>query len=233
MRKTARTLGILIGIGVALLAGCGGGGSSSGPATSTLSFPLQTGFRALIVAGSSNNFTISGTCGGTATLTRGAATASTFEGLAGFSYVSTLTANLTNCTPATLAATATNYFDTNYAPLGSSTPAGEYTKFVTVPPPIPASVKVGDTANYATQTNYADSTKAVVTGQEFLSYVIEADTASTAIVNLISKSYDTSNQLLSTEQNRFRIAADGTLTVVSVDIQFSTTSTTHLLLTKS
>ena len=66
-----------------------------------------------------------------------------------------------------------------------------------------------------------------------LSYVVEADTANTAIVNLISKAYNTANQPLFTQQGRYRIAADGTLSVMTIDIQYSTTSTTHLIYTKS
>ena len=92
---------------------------------------------------------------------------------------------------------------------------------------------MGDTAVYATLTTYTDSTKTVTTGQRILSYVVEADTADTAIVNLISKGYNTSNQLLFTQQSRLRISASGALTAVSIDVQYSTTSTNHLVYTKT
>ncbi len=52
-------------------------------------------------------------------------------------------------------------------------------------------------------------------------------------INLISKRYDNAAQLLGTQQTRYRIATNGALTIVSIDIQFSTTSSTHLVLTKS
>jgi hypothetical protein len=60
--------------------------------------------------------------------------------------------------------------------------------------------------------------------------VIEADTATTAIANLISKKYNASNVLTSTEQDRYRIAADGSLTLISIDIQYANGSTTHLFM---
>lgn len=215
----------------ALFSGCGGGGDS--PPGTDPSFPLLAGYRARISAGATDNFTVSGTCTGTATFSESAPTAATFEGVQGFATVQTATLSLINCTPATGSVSGTSYHDSNYAPLGTSVPDLVYEKFATTPSPLPASVKVGDTAVYATLTAYTDSSKSVTTGQEVLSYVIEADTAGTAVVNFIARSYDTSNQLLSTQQSRYRIAADGTLTTISVDLQYSTTSSTHLVFTKA
>jgi hypothetical protein len=232
--RASRKLVLVVGAAISLLAGCGGGGGDSGGATTTVSsFPLQAGYRARIAGGSTDNFTVSGTCTGAATFTNGAATAATFEGVSGFAAAQTGTVSFTNCTPATNAVSGTGYYDGSYTPLGSSIPNVEYTKYLTAPPPIPTSVKVGDTAVYATLNTYTDSTKSVTTGQRILSYVVEVDTANTAIVNLISKGYNASNQLLFTQQSRYRIAADGTLSAVSIDVQYSTTSTTHLVYTKS
>ena len=86
---------------------------------------------------------------------------------------------------------------------------------------------------YATVTVYSDSTKTTTTGQRQLSYVVESDSASTAFVTLITKSFNTANQLLFTQQSKYRIAADGTLNIVTIDVQYSTTSTTHLIYTKA
>ncbi len=217
----------------ALIAGCGGGGGDSGSsATTTTNYPLQAGYKTRISAGVTDNFSITGTCAGTATITTSSATASTFETITGFSAAQTVTVNFTNCVPASNAVSGTIYFDTNYTPLGSSIPGTEYVKFATLPPVIPASVKVGDTAVYATLNTYTNSTKTTATGQRLLSYVIEADTSNTVIANLISKGYNSANQLLFTQQGRYRVAADGTLTIISIDVQYSTTSTNHLVYTK-
>ena len=59
--------------------------------------------------------------------------------------------------------------------------------------------------------------------------VVEPDTASTAIVNAISKRYNQSGQLLYTSQSRRRIDASGTTTPLSSDIQYATTSTLRLV----
>lgn len=218
-----------------LLAACGGGGgdgdADAGPTASVLSFPLQAGYRARIAAGSIDNFSVSGTCKGSATVTNGAATASNFEGVTGYAAPETATVNLTNCTPATISLSGTNYYDEAYSPLGSSIPGVEYSKYEFLPSAIPASVRVGDAANYLTFDTYTDSSKSVRTGQEVLSYVIEAETSTTAIANLSVRSFDTSNRLLFTEQSRYRIAADGTLTFLSVD-GVDTASGDRLILTR-
>ena len=208
---------------VALLSACGGGGGGgtaapSGPVASTLSFPLQSAYSALIASGATRTATISGTCSGTASSTAAAATGgATFEGIAGrLSAVSTQTTNLTNCTPASSTRTLTEYFDTNYVPLGFNTSGGLYGVFLT-PPLFPLSVTVGNTGTIGTENLYADSTKSVAAGTQDLSYVIEADTASTAIVDLILRSFDTAHVLTATQHSRYRIAVTGPLIQVSFD----------------
>ena len=232
---------LLLAVGVSACGGGGGGGGSpppSGPVTSTLTFPLRSGWNTRIANGQTTTLTANGTpatqttdglCSGTATETVGpATTVTTFEGAPALSAVTVFTNSFTNCVPASQATTGTSYYDSNYLPLGFNIQGGDYGVFLT-PPTIPNSVKVGDVAIIGTETLYTNSTKAVGTGRQDLSIVVEPDTASTAIVNLIFKEYNVSSQLLSTEQDRYRITSTGALTLVSVDIQYATTSTLHLV----
>ncbi len=226
----------IFGLSVAVLLGACGGGSApasapAGPVASTLSFPLKGAYSALVAAGETKSLTVSGTCPGTANVTRAAATGgATFEGVSGrLSAVSTLTMNLTNCSVASIASTSTSYYDTNYTPIGSNTVGGNYGVFLTLPV-IPTSVTVGSTAVLGAQTLYTTSTKAVLAGQRIASYVVEPDTANTAIVNFISKEFNASNVLLATEQDRYRISSSGTPVLVSIDVQAANGSTTHLVL---
>lgn len=227
MKKT-----FLLLIASLILVSCGGGGGGGDTSTPSpvTSFALQAGYKAYVAASHRDNFNVSGTCNGTATVTSSIPTAATFEGIAGYSTTSTVTLNVTNCTPATSSVTGTDYYDANYNSVGAST-GGEYSVALTVLP-LPTSVKVGDTAVYAAATTYSDSTKTTVTGRRELSYIVENDSSTTAFVTAINKRYNTSNQLLSTSQEKYRIAGDGTLTLLSTDVQLSTTSTTHLLYTK-
>ena len=199
--------------------GSGGGSSPSGPVTSTLSFPLQAGFKSFIANGFSKAFTISDYCSGSGTRTTApASTGATFEGVSALSSVTTVTGSYTNCTPASFASSSTSYVDTNYNLLGDV--GTNYGVWLT-PPTIPTSVSVGATAIAGTENYYTDSTKATGKGRMGASFVIEADTSSTAIVNLISKIYDVSSVLTATQQSRYRMTSTGALTPISIDLQYA------------
>jgi hypothetical protein len=145
-----------------LLTSCGGSGSSpasstpasSAPVTSTLSFPLQSGYKALIASGYSKIFTSSLGCSGTGTLATGAANMpATFNGTTGVSASQTLTTSYTNCTPPTSASTQTFYYDSNYNLLG--TIGADFAIYLTPMAMPPTSVNVGSTGVLGTQTHYA------------------------------------------------------------------------------
>ncbi len=192
---------------------------------------MQSAYRSVVANGMSRSFTISGTCSGSGSRTTSPAnTATTFEGAPAFSATSTFTLTFTNCTPASIASTSTSYSDTNYDPRGFNSVGVNYGVYLT-PLVIPTTVMVGGTAVLGTETLYTDSTKSTPNGRVDLSYVVEADTATTAIINLISKNYNASGTLTATEQNRYRINATGTLTPTVFDIQYSNGSTTHLIFT--
>ena len=224
----------LAAAGALALSACGGGGDAAAPAgttTSSLSLPLKSAYAAAVASGYSKTYAVSGTCNGTATDTRGAASGgASFEGASGvLSAVQTLTISFTNCTPVSTAATATDYYDTSYNPLGSSIVGSAYHVYPAALT-IPASVTVGSTGTIGTSNNYSSSSKTTLLGQTAISYVVEPDTATTAIVNLITRTTDAAGHLTSTEQDRYRIAATGAAVPVSIDIQYAFTSTTHLFL---
>jgi hypothetical protein len=201
-------------------------------ATSTISYPLLSGYKAMVANGLSKSFAVTGTCTGSGTKSASpATTAATFEGVAGLSATSTLTMSLTGtgCTPS-IAQSSTSYFDNTYLPRGMNSVGVNYGIFLTAPI-LPATAIVGSTGLIGTLTLYTSNTKLTGNGRIDSSYVIEADTASTGIFNLISKSYNASGTLTATEQDRYRITSTGALTPISIDIQYANTSTAHLLLT--
>ena len=214
-----------------LITACGGGGGGGSVVTpvvaSTNAFDINSGYRRLISTGFQKTFTVGGGCTGSLTITAApATTTATFEGTNVLSGVSVSTLSLTNCTPASSSSTATRYYDTNYTPLGVST-ASEYTVQNGIPT-LPISALVGGVGIVGSANTYTDNTKATPTGRDDTSYVMEADTATTAILNLITKTYNSSGNLRLTQQNRYRVAADGSLTFLSFDMQYSLTSTLHL-----
>lgn len=225
---------LAVAISTTFLAACGGGGGGdtvTGPIASTLSFPMLSGYKAIVASGLSKSFTVSGTCSGSGTKSSSpAATTATFEGVAGLSATSTLTMSLTGtgCSPS-VAQSSTAYFDTNYIPRGFNSVGVNYGVYL-IPLVIPTSVSVGGTGILGSETLYTDSTKTTGNGRIDQSYVIEADTANTAVVNLIAKIYNASGTLTATEQDRYRITSTGTLTPTSIDIQYANSSTAHLFL---
>jgi hypothetical protein len=227
----------LLGL-VTLLTACGGGGGdsgSSGPVVSTTSFPFSTANANLINNGYTHNYTLTGwqivngvqyNVTGSGTIAQSAAAASTFEGQAALLNTQTSTGTVTaNGQSAPLPTTTVQQYSTsNYVPLGY-VDSGEYCVMQGTPT-IPATVKVGDTAVLGTYTCYANSSKTTVLGTSKMSYVIEADTANTAIINIKEEDYDASSTLTFTSQQRWRIDVNGGVSFVSVTAADTTYSYT-------
>ena len=224
-------------IGAVLLSACGGGGgdfAQTSPApTPVTSFALRSSQNSQTTNAKVSNYAVTGTCLGSAHTSSSAPASAIFEGNPAFAVTTTATLTFTNCTPESSAATIVTYTDSNYVSVGSSSAGVSYGKYLIPPISLPTSVKIGDTAVYGTENMYTDSTKQTSMGQRTYSFVIEQDGASTttAIVNFISRNFNTANQLLLTSQSRTRITVDGVRTPVSIDLQYSTTSTKHLILT--
>ena len=95
----------------AMLSGCGGGGGGdAAPQASVMGFPLQSAYAAFIAGGSATNYSVSGSCHGTATISQSAPSPAVFGGVSGASASQTVTITFTDCTPATNAVTTTAYY---------------------------------------------------------------------------------------------------------------------------
>lgn len=231
-------LALVGALSASLLAACGGGGggytaTTTPPAVeSTDSFALSVGYKARIASGATDNFNITGGCEGTATIKTEPSASATFEGVAGYSSAQTSTVNFTkNCSPPTKTVTGSTFYNLKYVPIGQSINGGDYSRFQAPPADLPALVKVNDSGTIATLTTYDSSTSTVPTGKRVLSYEIKADTSTTVLTNIITRTYDAANNLLVTETSTYRTAVNGSLTRVLLDVQFSFNSTIHLIYT--
>jgi hypothetical protein len=197
---------------------------SSGTTTSASTFPFQNAARLLWANGIEKSMTLSGTCSGTGWwIETPATTAATFEGVAGYSatrtrYVVFANSSLAFCLPSLRTSVETRYYDQNYMLLGYNRIGGYY-YVIPVPLNIPATVTVGGSDTIGSVYAYTNSTKTFMVQRIDMSYVIEADTSNSAIVNVKLKTYDLSNTLIYSEQDRYRITASGALTLVSGDAQ--------------
>jgi hypothetical protein len=233
MATTLRATALLLL--AATLSACGGGGGSAAPAT----FPLRTALDTLTRTGSAFQLKATGTsatsaadgdCSGTMNETDGAATIpATFNGKPGWSSSIIASLHFDNCTPADVTAAETDYFDSNYLPLGAVVSGGKYGVYL-APPVVPETVSVGDSGTIGTLTFQVSSSDTTAAGHADRTYAIEkdGDSVTTAIANSISRVYDASPTpvLTSTSQVRYRIDTKGKLSIVSQDIK---TPTTHLV----
>ena len=155
-----------------------------------------------------------------------------FEGVNGVGSLQKTQTTFSNCNGgALIESDATNYYDANGTLLGIAV-VGQpvYVVFTAPPTALPANVKVGDTGTIGSYTIYKDSTKAEVTGRRDLTWTIEADTATTVLLNLTTKQYAKDGTLGLTEQVRLRLDGTGKATVVTIDQVYP--GGVHLLYTK-
>lgn len=203
------------------LTGCGGGGSgstsgtaTSGPVTSTETFQLRTAWINYLSESRSIPFTVTGTVsgttvGGSGTVTFGTILSTTFEGQSALSKSVTATYVINvNGTSLPLGGTSTSYFTSNYAPLGFS--GSEYQ--VVTATSIPTTAKVNDTGTLYVTDIYTSSSKTSKSGTSTSTFVLEPDTATTALLKVIDVEKNTSNNIISTEISTFRITPAGALT---------------------
>jgi hypothetical protein len=235
-----------------ILTACGGGGGDGGssnvvdagnpvvvvppvvnptqPALSTYS--LQTAYAALIQAGSTVNYTVSGDCSGTASFVASSPVAATFEGAQARAVTNTSTLTLSNCVGNV--ATTQSYYDASYNLRGNTTASPVNYGVVDGTAVLPAAAKVGDTGNFGTVKVYSDSAKSNQLGSIVLSYRLATETSATQVFTLISSSYSLTNALLQTQTQTFRVQADGTLRPLTIDLQTAASSNAparHLVLT--
>jgi hypothetical protein len=216
-----KQLKLAIGLAItATLVACGGGGDSAPapPVTSTDTFAFKTAYVNLITTSQTKAFKVSGTVAGIAVTGSGTATfgnlsSATFEGKTALSrsYTATGTASANGQTiPVNV--TSTLYYDSNYNPLGTA--SNEYAVINSTPPSIPQTAKVGDTGVLYTFIRYATRSKTDLRGTNTVSYVIEPDTATTALVTIIETAKDNTGKVIASASLVFRATPTGSITLV-------------------
>lgn len=202
-----------------------------------MTISAKGGWSASLTATGDGSDRARGDCSGTYDFNQGPAdTSTTFEGVQAVSATRITQMELTNCTPASEAETSIVSYACPVAgsacvsiPIGWDVLGGSHAKWASEIV-IPNYVHVGDQAFAGTYNIYADSTKTVFLGRINFSWVIEPDTQSTGIANLIYEKFDASANLLVKEENRYRISTGGGMPLVSVEIQtWETTPPLHLV----
>lgn len=217
----------LISSVLSILAACGGGGGgSAGAISSTEIFQLRTAYVNYFNASNSLPYTMSGTSSGYAVTGSGILTESspvngTFESTAALqkNIANTYTFTVNGVTSST-ANSSSSYVDSNYNPLGHS--GTEYT-VITGNVTIPMTARVGDSGTWSTENRYGNSSKNTLLGTTTTTYVLEPDTASTALLKIIDTEKNISGTTTSTTVETYRITPAGNITHVSATVSKSPT----------
>lgn len=211
------------------LVACGGGGDSvTTPLTANATtFPLASAIANYVNETKSSRFTMSGTVlssgpnvsfTGDGTLSE-STIPSTFEGFPALKKSLTTTGTvvlLGNSTP--VADTSATFFDTNYSPLGSI--SGSIYCVASSKTTIPTSAHIGDNGNWFTSTCYTNSSKTTLFGTSTISYTLELEGGTTALLKLIVRTTDTAGNRSPITQT-FRITTSGNLTRIEESGVFS------------
>ncbi len=235
---------------ITLLAACGGkGGDDAGapaaavtpvvPVASTLDFPLRAA-NALVALGGEPTVTmwakgtpdtasVNGTCSGTLVLNATPINYPQPFGNTGRTQFSINSSHTTysNCAPSSSDTSVVVFYDDHYLALGSEGD-GAYSVWPTLAA-YPGMVTVGMSGVVGTEQFYTDRTMVTALGRVDYSYVVEPDTATSAIVNVISKRFDATNQLQYTIQQRRRIRQDTSFSMVSWEKEEPVPSTMHVI----
>jgi hypothetical protein len=221
-----RVFGIVCATLTILLAGCGGGSGGGGVVASTADFPLGAISQSVISGTTSAAFTLSGSIDGlsvvgSGTMTAGAPIASPFEeDSSALAKTSTITGTLTRRgeNSRAIAEASVAYYSDSYRYLGEES---LYYIVARSPGQFPVSARVSDTGEFYRAEVYGDSTKSELLGTIVATWVLEPDTASTALWKLILVFRDTSGSISSTSVTTSRIRPEGTSRVVSIVVTTS------------
>jgi hypothetical protein len=211
---------------VLVACGGGGGGGSNGPVTSTETFQVKAAYVNYLNKTGSFPFTLSGTSSGvnvtgSGTLTLSTPTNSSFESAPVLQKNTATTFTIiANGVSANDGSASSSYVDSNYQPKGSS---GTDYAVVTSNIAIPVTGRVGDSGTWSTENRYANSTKTSLLGTTTTSYVLEADTATTALLKIISEEKNNSGTTTFTSIEAYRITPAGAITAVSATASASPT----------
>lgn len=196
----------------------GGGSQPQNKVVSTNFFNLKTAYASFVSTPFQITFSASitkngVTAKGSGSLTQGSAQSGTFESAVAQKVVTSIRGSISgNGNTFSLDNTSADYFDSNYNLLGRDGTSGY--SVVDGLFNLPASVKVGDTGDLYSLKKYSNSTKSALTGTEKVSYLIEADTASTALVSILTVEKDTNSKVTSQDTTQYRISADNKLTPI-------------------
>lgn len=195
-------------LSTAFLATCGGGGSGrsapASPVTSLEISPVQASYINYFNGSLTLPFTLSGTVAGipvsgSGTVTQSSVSSTTFEGATALQKTTTINGFLTaNGLTKPLASTLVSYVDPSYMPLGSIN--SEY---------LAVTGNMDDTGEWFSTNSHSSSSKITLLDTEAVSYALQPDTASTALLRIIQADMNLSGATTMSSSLNFRMSPAG------------------------
>lgn len=201
---------------IALLAGCGGGGgdapSVAAPVVATSALPLRAALEGLANKAHSLQFTGSGTSNSSSvsasgTVTVGSYVATTYQGSPALSRTTTVLGTQTNggvTTP--LTSSETTFFDLNRNEIGFL--GGNYV-FLISSTVFPINAKINDTGILGLGNIYTSFSNRTLLGTVTTSWVLQSDTATSGLLNLIITKKDTFEKVTNQNIEVYRVTTTG------------------------
>jgi hypothetical protein len=243
---TVMTVSVFVGCGGGGGGSTAGASSSgnSGPVASASTFAFSAAWKKFLTTAYTKKLIISGSCSGSLQYTHGAVSQPTSFSYSDTSFphppgnvnpgyfvahVQRTESTLSGCPNSSSIGTNTVYYDaTTFAPFGyvggtayngATSYRATFREFSTAVV-LPDTVKVGDKGRVGTINIYGISNfkkDNVSQGRTEVTFEVEADSSTTALINIISRSYDTGGVLLVTDQTRYRIDTLNELSIHSID----------------
>ena len=184
------------------------------------SYDLKTAFQNRILQGATKTFNVMGDCKGTFTISDSPAAKTTWNGQAVYAVGTTEIVNISNCSLG-FSGTQSNitYYDMYFVEIAKTHSNGTYSDYVKSSQP--STVKVGDAGTLGTWTRWNNTSKSSKVESDVHSYIVEPDTATSIIFNVIDHTYGYNNQLDVTSQIRYRLSSTGVLEWHSVTVDFA------------
>lgn len=198
---------------------CSAENSQVQAALSTKTFQLRKAWENYVKDSGSHAFKMSGTgaeeeISGSGVLTHSDLTPVIFEKGDAFQKVAAISGNLVvNGQAMSYALSDTWYYDRAYNLLGSKSEDGEYA--VASDFKMPEVARLNDKGVLYTMKTYKDSTKSTVSGNITAYFVLEPETASTALFKIVEEKKDASGRFEAKTTETIRVTPDGKLTLVS------------------
>jgi hypothetical protein len=206
-------------------------GYMSGVAQKLLSpsFDFKAAKKSMLLKGISKTFNLTGDCTSTFSRFDSPATRTVWNGQSVYAVANTEIAGTpvpANCALGSAGTyTSVTYYDLDFGELAKLDSDGYYSEYKAAANSASLNaLTVGDSGSMGTWQRWNNTSKTSLIDSEVWSFIVEPDSPTSVIFNLVDRSYNNQNSLTNTTQIRYRIFSNGDFEVVSLTADFPNNS---------